>query len=80
VWSSTRLRDVAGDLARREVVEERVDHLGRDGGTERCGSAGEVGVPVVREPKSEHRLVGFVRGVGDDPDRLDEIEHAASQL
>ena len=73
------LRDVAGDLARREVVEERVDDVGRDGGTEGRGSAGEVGVPVVREPQSEHRLVGLVRGVGDDPDRLDELEHPAGQ-
>jgi hypothetical protein len=40
--------DVAGDLAVGEVVEDRVDHLGRDP-TQRCGPSGEVAVPVIPE-------------------------------
>ena len=62
-----------------EVVEERVDHLGGNGAAERGGPAGEVGVPVVGEPQGEHRLVGLVSRVGDDADRLDELEHPAGQ-
>ena len=73
------LRDVAGHLTRGEVVEERVDDLGGHRAAERGGPAGEVGVPVVGEPQGEHRLVGLVGRVGDDPDRLDELEHPASQ-
>jgi hypothetical protein len=70
------LRDVTGDLAGSEVVEERVHDLRRDEPEGRRPS-GEVGVPVVGEPQSEHRLVGFVGRVGDGTDRLDQLEHPA---
>ena len=53
------LRDVAGDLAGSEVVEERVHHLGRHEAQGRRPS-GEVGVPIVGEPEGEHCLVRFV--------------------
>ena len=68
------LRDVACHLTRAEAVEERIDDLRGHRAAERGCAAGEVGVPEVGEPQGEHRLVGFVRRVGDDPDRLDELE------
>ena len=73
------LRDVAGHPPRTEVVEERMDDLGGQGAAERSRAAGQGGVPAVREPQGEHRLVGLVRRVGDDPDRLDELEHPAGR-
>ena len=71
------LRNVASHFAGSEVVEERVHHL-RRGEAQRRGPSGEVGVPVVREPQGEHRLVGFVSCVRDGTNRLDELEHPAS--
>ena len=72
------LRDVAGHLTGSEVVEQRVHHLRRNE-TQRCRPSSEVGVPVVGEPEGEHRLVGFVGRVGDDTDRLDQLEHPAGR-
>jgi hypothetical protein len=51
--------DVAGDLAGGEVVEDRMDHLGRDP-AQRCGPSGEVAVPdvpVSERPECSFRLV-----------------------
>ena len=53
--------------------------LGGHRAAERGSPAGEVGVPEVGEPEGEHRLVGVIGGVGDDPDRLDEVQHPASE-
>src|SRR5579875_1528519 len=71
------LRDVARHLTGCEVVEQRVHHL-RGNKTQRSGAAGEVGVPVVGEAQRVHRLVGFIGGVGDEADRLGELEHPTS--
>jgi hypothetical protein len=68
--------DVPGDLAVGEVVEDRMDHLGRHP-AERCGPAGEVGVPGVAEAERHERVVGLVGEVGDQVDRLHEPVQAA---
>jgi hypothetical protein len=73
------MRNVPGDLAVGEVVEDRVHHLGRDP-PQRGGTPGEVGVPVVPVPEC-HDLGGRLRGgVRDEGDRLGEPEQSASQV
>lgn len=72
------VRDVPGDLAVGEVVEDRVHHLGR-APAQRGGAPGEVGVPVVPVPE-RHDLGGRLRGgVRDHRDRLSEPVEAAGQ-
>jgi hypothetical protein len=67
---------VAGDLAGGEVVEDRVNHLGR-GAAQRSGAPGEVGVPGVAQAERQESVVRLVGEVGDQVDRLDELVQAA---
>jgi hypothetical protein len=71
------LRDVAGHLAVGEVVEDRVDHLGRDVAAQRRRPPGEVGVPHAGQADGNERIGRFILGVGDHGDRLDQLEEPA---
>ena len=70
------LGDVAGHLTVGEVVERRVDHLGRDP-AERRGASSEVAVPVVAEAERRHRVVRLRGEEVDQRDRLGELEESA---
>ena len=70
------LGDVAGHLTVGEVVEGRVDHLGRDP-AERRRASREVAVPVVAEAERRHRVVGLRGEEVDQRDRLGELEETA---
>ena len=70
-------RDVAGHLTVGEVVEDRVDDLGRYIATQRGGPSREVGVPHVAGAERHHCFGRFVSHVGDDRDGLDELKESA---
>ena len=65
-------RDVAGGLARGEVVEDRVHDAGRDIAAQRGCPSGEIGVPVVAQAERQQRLGRLLSRIGDEPDRLHE--------
>src|SRR5215471_19461741 len=70
------LGDVAGHLTVGEVVEGRVDHLGRSP-AERGRASREVAVPVVAEAERRHRVVGLRGEEVDQRDRLSELVETA---
>ncbi len=63
--------DVAGDLTLGEVVEDRMDHLGRNS-AQRRRPPGKVAIPVVPQAERHERIGRLVRKVGDQVDRLHE--------
>jgi hypothetical protein len=73
-----RRRQRLGDPDRREVVEGRGDHLGRDL-AERRGPGGEISHPEAAVPQAVERCSDFGREIDDTVYRLETIEKAPCQ-
>ena len=68
---------MASGLPWGEVVEDRVHDAGLDVAAQRGCAPGEIGIPVVTQTE-RHQLLGrLVSRIGDEPDRLHKLEHAA---
>ena len=71
-------RDVTGDLAVGEVVEQRVDHRSRHVAAQGRSPSSEVGVPHVAETERHDCFGRLVGHVGDHRDGLDQLEESST--